>query len=163
MKHKLVIILLPLYCCFFSFSQDVKIDSVKNEQKISKLYILDETWDSNSPKRFKMDNLPNYIQIEGNQGVLISRSRSTCSFLEGEIDGLKVTTENGMNIIRFFIRGRSRSIGKIASFEIYEKQDNNYEIHYYNKLGDWDVYYSSHEASPEEKKKIIQYWKGDHE
>ncbi len=141
------------------FSQIHQTDSTLSKGVQSAFFILDETWAPNNPLRFKTDETPNYIQLEGMKAVICSRTRRSDLFIEGEIDAYSITEEEGQKITRFFIRGKERSNGKVVSIEIFEKESGEILIHVFQKLGSYDTYFSAHVASTSEKKEIDEYWK----
>ena len=153
MKNILIILIL----LFFNY--DVFSQQIKSDTTLSEIYIFENLKDLCNYRVYFPDDSPNYLQISGNQGAIVSRTRDRKTFLEGKIKDLKISTENGKQVIRFYISGRNRSLGKTASFEIFEITDSTYKIHYYNNLSCWDWYYSAHSATNKEKNQIIEYWK----
>ncbi len=78
----------------------------------------------------------------------------------GIIDGLKQSTAaNGTQTISFYIRGRKVSSGEVRSIEIIIKNKNDIKIHFFNKLGLWEVFLTAHKASEVEINAIHKYWK----
>ena len=146
-----------------TFSLFAQVDELKNtgeNARISAFYIFESTWGASMHSRvYTVDDSPNYLQLEGTRAVIVSRARERFTFLEGEIDGFYIEEEEGEEIIRFYVRGRDRSIGRIASFEIRELEGGKFEIHYFNKFGRFDWYYLAHRATQEEIQAIIDYWK----
>jgi hypothetical protein len=135
------------------------IESKKNNQ-LSKFYILEEVWAPNSPKRWKTNDTPSFLQIEGQEAALHSRWRDHHRFVFGEIDGLDISDQEQGKGFDFFIRGREWSIGKLINIEIMERDNGEIIIHVFRKLGgsNGEIYFSARHASSKEKKNIIDYW-----
>lgn len=158
MRTTFYMLLLSLFMTHFLFGQKdtTKIMSTK---AINEFYILEETWVP-LKRHFKMDDTPNFLQLEGGKILMSGRVRQYGFFVFGEMDGFKNSSSVDETIYEFYVRGREFSAGMIASFEITERSEDDVLIHFYQKLGRMDRYFKAHVASEEEIKAIKAYWEG---
>jgi len=157
------ILILCLISSYLFGQNSPNSDTTNQNITISKFYILDEVWTPNSQQRWKTDDTPNFLQIQGKEAVLSSRWRNNSRFIFGEIDGLNIDSEGPNQTIKFYIRGREWSIGRIASIEIVEENSGTAIIHVYNKLGGGksEIFYTAHKASIDEINLVRDYWGGN--
>ena len=163
MKRALVY---PLFLAvFFIFQlQNVFGFEKTKPDSLQLFYILDDVWYPSLIHPYKRDDSPSYLQVFNNEVIITGRFFGVKGFrhiyMYGIIDGLKKSTAaNGDQIIVFYIRGRRRSSGYVRSIEITIKNKNDIKIHFFNKLGLWEVFLTAHKASEVEINAIHKYWK----
>ena len=138
-----------------------QIDSSKGsaDELLNIFLIFENIHDPVKKRTYQADSLPNFLQINDNQGVINYNIRTFRGFLEGDLKEIK-TEQNGDNsVTRFYMLGKNRSNGVRMSFEIMKFSDGTYKVHYYRKLGERDYYFKAHEASALEIEKIKNYFK----
>ena len=150
MKNSIFLLLIVI--SFSGLSQ-----STEQVEEKTMFYIFDETWHPNK-SHFKTDASPNYLEVSGNEAVICNRSRKESFFMEGEVQDFEQFIDKDQKTTRFFIRGKNRSLGKIISIEVIEKNSGEIIVHVFQKLGKYDKYFSAHNAKSDEKEAIKAYW-----
>lgn len=154
MKYFFSLILILLTFC--SFSQDGKSDKETSLtlDNFNALYIIDSSFFIRQPttrrKNFN-DGRISFLSINEGRAFLSVYNSSRIYRIFGEMNNLKIT-ENDLHqkVIQFYVRGKDLQGGKIRSFEITILSDEEYVIHYFDKLGQSEVFFTARFPTDEE-------------
>lgn len=143
----------------FGFSQIQKFsinssDSV-SERKVVRFYILDSISSPGKPRIIPTDpnlkGINNYLQIFDGFVMVSTQIRGKQFYHVGEIDGYKIDD----NYESFYSRGRNFSANQMFSYEIFPFENGKGIIHFYQKIGAFDIYFSAHVATQEEVEHLL--------
>lgn len=144
-----------------TFSQNNNVDSLQTDS-LELFYILDSYWSPPNTKTQETDDSPNYFQVSNGIGLITGRIKNSEFYFYGEVKNLIISIdEEGNKITSFYLLGKERSVGKIASFEIIEKSNGEIVLNYYSKYRTKDNLFYVHIATSQEITDIKNYWK-DH-
>lgn len=141
---------------FCSFSQDAPRENENSLtlDNFNALYIIDSSFFKRQPttrrKNFN-DGRISFLSINQGKAFLSVYNSSRIYRIFGEMNNLEIT-ENDLHqkVIQFYVRGKDLQGGKIRSFEITILSDDEYIIHYFDKLGQSEVFFTARFPTDEE-------------
>lgn len=133
--------------------------SVYSDSTYNIVLIFDNVYDPRVKRTFSADSLPNYLQINNQQSVIVFLIRNYLGFVEGQIQEYKTTYANDIKITSYYILGENRSLGNRMNVEIKEYMNGTFEVHYFKKLGSYELFFTAHKASLKEIESIKAYFK----
>lgn len=151
---KRILLILSLFTLNYGLSQ-----STLTPDSLNVFYILDSYWTPPHIREYPTDDTPNYIQINNGIVMITGRVRGKTLYFHGKIQNVTYTiAKDGNKTINFYAIGKELSNGKMASFQLIEKNNEEFIVNYYSKYTK-NNFFNSHLATSKEIEKIKTYWK----